>query len=57
MAAMDLETYESLSQLINKLGLNAEFMGNVVVVRDKSWSRIYKLVNKARELGINVNED
>ncbi|WP_148678336.1 hypothetical protein [Vulcanisaeta distributa] len=57
VVAMDLETYELLRQSINKLGLNTEFMGNAVVVRDKSWSRISRLVNIARELGINVNED
>ncbi|GAB6948312.1 hypothetical protein JCM16161A_24420 [Vulcanisaeta sp. JCM 16161] len=54
---MDLETYELLNQSINRLGLDVEFMGNIVVVRDRSWSRINKLVNIARELGINVNDD
>ncbi|WP_446753019.1 hypothetical protein [Vulcanisaeta sp. JCM 16161] len=57
VVAMDLETYELLNQSINRLGLDVEFMGNIVVVRDRSWSRINKLVNIARELGINVNDD
>ncbi|GAB6945125.1 hypothetical protein JCM14467A_19070 [Vulcanisaeta sp. JCM 14467] len=54
---MDLETYELLKQLINRLGLSVETVGNVVIVRDKSWSRIRRLVNSARELGISVYED
>ena len=57
VVTMDLETYELLKQSINKLGLSIETVGNVVIVRDKSWSRIRRLVNAARELGINVYED
>ena len=57
VVAMDLETYESLKQSINRLGLSVEAVGGVVLVKDKSWSRIKRLMNTARELGINVNED
>ena len=57
VVTMDLETYELLKQSINRLGLSVETVGNVVIVRDKSWSRIKRLVNAARELGISVNED
>ncbi|WP_460173584.1 hypothetical protein [Vulcanisaeta sp. JCM 14467] len=57
VVTMDLETYELLKQLINRLGLSVETVGNVVIVRDKSWSRIRRLVNSARELGISVYED
>ncbi|MGC8606431.1 MAG: hypothetical protein ACP5GZ_03780 [Vulcanisaeta sp.] len=57
VVVMDIETYELLEPSLSKLGLNAEFMGNVVIIRDRSWSRINKLMNIARELGINLNED
>ena len=53
---MDLETYGLLRQWVDRLGLSVEVMGNVVVVRDRSWSRIERLVNAARGLGITVNE-
>ena len=57
VVTMDLETYELLKQSINRLGLSVETVGNVVIVKDKSWSRIKRLVNAARELGISVYED
>ena len=57
VVAMDIGTYELLKSSLGRLGLNVEVMGNVVVIRDRSWSRINKLINVARELGINVNED
>ncbi len=57
VVAMDIETYELLKPSLGKLGLNAEVMGSVVIIRDRSWSRINKLINVARELCISVNED
>lgn len=57
VVVMDMNSYELLKSSISKLGVNVEFMGNVVIIRDRSWSRINKLINTARELSINVNED
>ncbi|MGC8543780.1 MAG: hypothetical protein ACP5NQ_07535 [Vulcanisaeta sp.] len=51
---MDRETYEKLRDSLVKLGLNFETVGNIVIIRDRSWSRIEKLINKARELSIDV---
>jgi hypothetical protein len=54
---MDKATYTKLSDALRRLGLLPEEAGNIVIVRDRSWSRIKRLINIARELGINVVED
>ncbi|MCG2865296.1 MAG: hypothetical protein L7H04_05455 [Vulcanisaeta sp.] len=57
VAIMDKATYTKLSDALRRLGLLPEEAGNIVIVRDRSWSRIKRLINIARELGINVVED
>lgn len=57
VAVMDRETYERLKSTISKLGLDVEVTGNIAIVKDKSWNHMRRLMNTARELGINVNED
>jgi hypothetical protein len=54
---MDLETYDKLKDSIIRLGLISESLGNVIIVRSYAWNRVRKLVNVARELGINVHSD
>ncbi len=57
VVVMDLETYELLKQSISRLGLSVESLGGAVVIRDRSWSRIDRLLRIARGMGITVNED
>ncbi|MFB6471063.1 MAG: hypothetical protein TU36_007540 [Vulcanisaeta sp. AZ3] len=57
VVTMDLETYDKLKDSIIRLGLISESLGNVIIVRSYAWNRVRKLVNVARELGINVHSD
>ncbi|WP_243666920.1 hypothetical protein [Vulcanisaeta sp. JCM 16159] len=34
VVVMDMNSYELLKSSISKLGVNVEFMGNVVIIRD-----------------------
>ncbi|MGC8570107.1 hypothetical protein [Caldivirga sp.] len=55
--AMGIEVFRLIENKVSELGLASEIIGDVVLVKAKSWSSISKLLKYARLNGINVIED
>lgn len=57
VVAMGVELLRILENKVRELGLEVEVVGNIALVRDKSWSRVRRLVEVAKSRGIRVIED
>ncbi|WP_291766637.1 hypothetical protein [Caldivirga sp. UBA161] len=55
--AMGIEVFKLIEDKVKELGLTSEVLGDVVLVKGKSWSSISRLLQYARSKGINVIED
>ncbi|MFP3310335.1 MAG: hypothetical protein RXO26_00760 [Caldivirga sp.] len=55
--AMGVVVYRLIEDKVHELGLGVELIGDVVIVKAKSWSSINKLLNYARSMGISIIED
>ncbi|ABW01197.1 hypothetical protein [Caldivirga maquilingensis] len=55
--AMGIEVFRLIEDKVRELGLISEVLGDVVLVKAKSWSSISRLLQYARSRGINVIED
>ncbi|WP_143701262.1 hypothetical protein [Vulcanisaeta thermophila] len=54
VAVTDSVVFNKLISKVVELGLDYEVTGDLVVIRGKSWSKMQRLINFARELGIEV---
>lgn len=55
--AMGIDVYRLIEAKVSELGLSSELVGNIALVKAKSWSSIDRLIKYARSMGINVIED
>ena len=55
--AMGIEVFRLIEDKVRELELASEVIGDVVLVKAKSWSSISRLLQYARSRGINVIED
>ena len=56
VALMSVTTFEKLKDVISRLGVQFEIVGNLVFIKSKSWMNIQKIVNICHERGIRVLE-
>ncbi|MDT7902821.1 MAG: hypothetical protein RQ838_02000 [Caldivirga sp.] len=56
-AAMGIGVYRLIEGKVHELGFRVELIGDVAIVKAKSWSSINRLINYARSMGISIIED
>lgn len=54
VAILSKDAFDGIINKVIELELYYETTGNLVVIKGRSWSKIQKLINYAREVGIEV---